>query len=59
MEARWTYLRCMEIPRILELAWAHAYPGREAAERNPASACRRVHVIKHDGYRLMVRRNAP
>lgn len=24
----------MEIPRILELAWEHAYPGREAAERN-------------------------
>jgi hypothetical protein len=24
----------MEIPRILELAWEHAFPGREAAERN-------------------------
>ena len=24
----------MEIPRILELAWEQAYPGREAAERN-------------------------
>jgi len=24
----------MEIPRILELAWERAYPGREAAERN-------------------------
>jgi hypothetical protein len=23
-----------EIPRILEDAWAHAPPGREAAERN-------------------------
>ena len=24
----------MEIAEILEAAWAHAYPGREAAERN-------------------------
>ena len=24
----------MEIARILELAWEHAFPGREAAERN-------------------------
>jgi hypothetical protein len=26
----------LEIPRIFELAWEHAYPGREAAERNAA-----------------------
>lgn len=24
------------IPRLLEAAWAHAFPGREAAERNAA-----------------------
>jgi hypothetical protein len=34
MGAEGAYLRCMEIPRILELAWEHAFPGREAAERN-------------------------
>jgi hypothetical protein len=26
--------RAMEIARILEAAWVHAYPGREAAEQN-------------------------
>ena len=32
--SRWAYLRGMEIAEFLKRAWAHAYPGREVAERN-------------------------